>query len=320
LESVFFISLSYQNIKAKSVAENLSNTSNEVRLNLYKYINPLLDCDEKIESQYINLKKLKAKLTKTIEEDILAGKIEKASLYLRDLNNGPWLGINEKEAYIPASLLKVPMLMMILKLSEFEPGLLDKKIKYEGKAEEKNNTTEKWQSLTIGEEYTIREMLDKMIIYSDNRSWNTLQNYLIENQGSDIITSLMAELGIIMPTHESDGFAITAKGYAGLFRVLYNSTFLNRQNSEYALKILIKADFNEGITKDLPTGLEAAHKFGFNNTTKSGHKFFHDCGIIYYPDKPYLLCLLTLSKDSVLTPSKTMSGLSNLIYNYWQFE
>ena len=49
-------------------------------------------------------------------------------VYVRNLNNGPWFGINENEAYSPASLMKVPVLMTYLRWAEIEPNLLNKKL------------------------------------------------------------------------------------------------------------------------------------------------------------------------------------------------
>ncbi len=49
-------------------------------------------------------------------------------IYVRNLNNGPWFGINEDEKYSPASLMKVPILITFLKWIESDPNILTRKI------------------------------------------------------------------------------------------------------------------------------------------------------------------------------------------------
>jgi len=55
--------------------------------------------------------------------------------------------------------------------------------------------------------------------------------------------------------------------------------------------------YKEGLVGGLPEGIKVAHKFGERGYEESGVKQFHDCGIIYYPDKPYLLCVMTRGDD-----------------------
>lgn len=48
-------------------------------------------------------------------------------LYVRNLQNGPWFGINENIDFSPASLLKVSTLMAYLKWIEIDPSIWNKK-------------------------------------------------------------------------------------------------------------------------------------------------------------------------------------------------
>jgi hypothetical protein len=36
-----------------------------------------------------------------------------------------------------------------------------------------------------------------------------------------------------------------------------------------------------------------AHKFAERSDPQTGEKQLHDCGIVYYPRHPYLLCVMT---------------------------
>ena len=62
-----------------------------------------------------------------------------------------------------------------------------------------------------------------------------------------------------------------------------------------------------------------AHKFGENTdidltTGTQVDKELHDCGIVYVPQKPYLLCVMTRGQDfNSLT--NVISSISKIVYN-----
>jgi hypothetical protein len=99
------------------VRENSSN---------FTFINPLLEC--KMGLDYLSngqARPSRAKLETLIDTEVKKGAITFVSVYYRDLNNGPWLGINEREQFFPASLMKVPLMMHYYKVAEEHPGILD---------------------------------------------------------------------------------------------------------------------------------------------------------------------------------------------------
>ena len=63
--------------------------------------------------------------------------------------------------------------------------------------------------------------------------------------------------------------------------------------SEKALGLLQKSEFHKGLVAGVPSGTIVAHKFGERDGLTIGEKQLHDCGIIYYPGNPYLLCVMT---------------------------
>lgn len=70
-------------------------------------------------------------------------------VYVRNLNNGPWFGINENEKYSPASLMKVPILMTFLKWIELDPSILMKKILVNEDKNQSNQYYKPQKGLTI---------------------------------------------------------------------------------------------------------------------------------------------------------------------------
>jgi hypothetical protein len=62
-----------------------------------------------------------------------------------------------------------------------------------------------------------------------------------------------------------------------------------------------------------------AHKFGeHRNATVSGEiaeTELHDCGIIYYPEHPYFLCIMTKG-ENLPSLESVISSASKLVYTY----
>jgi poly(A) polymerase Pap1 len=65
--------------------------------------------------------------------------------------------------------------------------------------------------------------------------------------------------------------------------------------SNKALEVLSQTEFDECIHGSVPEGTKVAHKFGERKNGKEQQ--LHDCGIVYYPQNPYLLCVMTKGKN-----------------------
>jgi hypothetical protein len=62
--------------------------------------------------------------------------------------------------------------------------------------------------------------------------------------------------------------------------------------SEKALSYLAETTFDKGLVAGVPEAVAVAHKFG-EAGREDGSLQFHDCGIVYYPGRPYILCVMT---------------------------
>jgi beta-lactamase class A len=56
------------------------------------------------------------------------GAVSDIGVYYRDLNNGPWFGVNERQDFLPASLLKLPLMLNFYKIAETRPQVLQEKL------------------------------------------------------------------------------------------------------------------------------------------------------------------------------------------------
>ncbi len=274
----------------ESMADAQEMSSKQVRqVGEYRYINPLLECE--IADGTIDAKKqnFQDDLAVRLEQIKVERKLTEAAVYFRDLNNGPTFGIDETGEFFPASLLKVPVMMAYLRWSEQEPGLLERGVTYEQPRDfGVTLTIQPREELEPGQKYTVDELIRRMIVYSDNQSLALLTDRLPRER----IHELFELLGIGEDVLVDAQGRLTVKEYAGFFRILFNSSYLSRENSEKALLLLASTDYSDALPAGVPADVTVAHKFGEAGTGETERQL-HDCGIVYFPNHPYLACIMT---------------------------
>ncbi|HMS90822.1 MAG TPA: class A beta-lactamase-related serine hydrolase [Candidatus Absconditabacterales bacterium] len=238
------------------------------------------------------------------------------SVYYRNLNNGNWFGIKEKELFSPASLMKTPLLLVYLKKIEQDQSVWDKKLLYTEDPIEASyrQNIEPEKSLIDGQEYTIKELLEYMIRYSDNKASVLLE----KNITLDDYKKAFTDNQLLFPEIIDGRFDNNLKviDYARFFRVLFNASYVNKELSNYGLQLLTQIDFSKGLVAGVDTNIPVAHKFGERGIIGANgieEKQLHDCGIIYYPDHPYILCVMTRGYD-LEKLEEIVSTISKTIY------
>lgn len=287
------------------------NTSKQVRqMGSFKYINPLLECE--VAEGSIDARK--ENFHSDLESFVAAAKknhgLTDVAVYFRYLNNGPTFGVNTDGEFFPASLLKVPVMMAYYHWSESRPDLFGTEVLYE--APRDFGVTPSIISkgkLDPGQSYTVAELIRRMIIYSDNQALGLLTSRLpIEN-----MQDLFSILGVGDDVLVNSDAKLTVKEYSGFFRILFNSSYLSRENSEQALSLLASTDFNDALVAGVPSGVLVSHKFG-EAGTGNVERQLHDCGIVYFPGHPYLACVMTRGHDTD-SLKKAIAEVSKFIYD-----
>lgn len=261
----------------------------------YPYISRLLLCesnDEKASPAYESMKRA--------FQDVLAAnkaqrRISFGAVYFRDLSTGEWTGVNEDTPYSPASLLKVPTMIAYLKESQDTPSVLSKRYLYATDRESVETSLVDTPLLVSGREYTVSELIRGMIVQSDNEA----KDILVEHANKEILKDTYQVLGIEDPYASNEEYQTSVKTFALFFRVLYNGTYLTRELSNAALALLSDVEFDRGLRAGTPSSIEIANKYGIRaETTATGLAIeLSDCGIVYYPDAPYLLCVVAEGTD-----------------------
>jgi len=281
----------------------------------YHYINPLLACDipqSASEGEYLTLKK---HINTLILNEQSNGSAKNISVYVKDLTQGQWVGINENAQYYPASLMKAVLMIAYFRELRANPSALNEQLRYTTDIAKTIATLplEATSSIAVNETFSVEVLLKKMVIDSDNVAMYILLNNIKPN----ILSGVYEELGIKSPDANPETYEISAKDYSLFFRVLYNSTYLGRKNSERALGILAETNFTDGLRLGVPQNIEIAHKYGVRAATAPDgvpiDPELHDCGIVYAPGRPYFLCVMT--RGATLTGLKqTIGDISALVY------
>lgn len=217
--------------------------------------------------------------------------LENRGLYFRDIENGRWVGIKEKEIFSPGKFLKVPLMVAFFKQAETDPNILDTLIKYTGTstAEIQN------QNVTLpkaGRFYTILDLIKESVLSDDNNTASILLGLV----DKDLLADIYHELGIKLISNTATVDQMNIQQYALFFRVLYNATYLDKEMSNTALEILTHTRRDLGFAAAIPNDLTIAHRFHIR-TLSDGRIEANDCGMVYFPDHPYELCASLIGSD-----------------------
>jgi len=265
----------------------------------YKFIYPLLaGADSGLNRDFNDLESI---LAAKIASQIKANKIINASVYYRDLKDSRWAGVNEDVQYSPASMFKLVTAFSLLKQALIKTDLLDNKVTINFK--NKSSQT-----------YTVGQLIKFMLIDSDNSAKDVLESLIKPDERKLIFT----DLGLDYVDVNDGGDVISPQKYSIFFRVLFNATYLGPELSERTLSVLADATFKDGLVAGVPKNVVVSHKFGyrvFDDKDPNSLRELHDCGIVYYPNHPYLLCVMTkgTNYDNL---KNTIKDLSAIVYDY----
>ncbi len=278
----------------------------------FHFISPLLDV-ELPEGYNVNNEPIQFenKVKKFVDQQVQTRKIKDISVYFRDLSDGPWFTINESVKYNPASMMKIPNMVCWLRRAEKDPSVLHRKFTFDEKTMKvPPQTIEPEQVLKSGVGYTVEELLQHMIQFSDNRATFLLDSDLTDKEFNHVLDSMNVHDEVIGGNN-----SISVHGYSGFFRILYNATYLNRQMSEKALKLMSFGGFPYGIIAGVPKGTIVASKFGEFYEKENPYSIqLHEFGIVYHPKGPYILGIMTRGNDWK-SQAQIIKSLSAIVYD-----
>lgn len=233
---------------------------------------------------------------------------DKISIYIEYLNSGANISINNDLRIWPASLAKLPLALAVTR--KVEKGIWHWDNELVVMEQDRDEKSGREYGAAVGTRYTIRVLVEKMLIESDN----TFYNILLRNMDNSEIEEVIEQVGL------NDLFAedgkVTAKEYSRLLRSLFVANYLSLENSEYLLYTLSKAEFTSFLSSGFPSEVRFAHKYG-ENTEKN---VYLDSGIVYIPNRPVLITVAIEGKtnwqESKQEAENLMKQIAQLTYEY----
>lgn len=262
------------------------------RVGGFEFVKPVLSTEPACESKaLIPMKMALARLTDSLKN---AGIIGQASVYFREFERGEWFSVNDAELYHPASLMKVSLLLSVLQIAEYTPGLLEQKLVYEKPASvEITPQFYSFPSIQLGKSYTVHELLYFMIANSDNHA-----TWLLSARVDTARTKkLFFDLGLREPVLDDLKFTMTARECAVFFKAIYNASLLSPEYADYAARLLSNCAFQEGFRKGFPKNTRMWHKFGEWRNVDHDYEL-HETGVVYVHERPYLVSVMTRGSDT----------------------
>lgn len=262
------------------------------------------------------------------------------AIYIKDLKSNDVIKINEEERFHSASIIKLYFLYEALK--QIQDGVLSLDTTFKLPSGEKVGGAGILHLLHDGIELSLEDLMTLMIDVSDNTATNMLYDIL----GKDNINASIKELGInntlvarkLMRVIPGVYSYTTAKDTGLILENFINPVSLEKNLAEKSLSILIKQQFNDGISKYLTTCGCCGSLIKFQNIcpkckTSIGeidpikvpfyHKtgeitgVTHDAGILMLNNNPVIIVMLINKLNNNLDGKSYMSKVGEIIYNFY---
>ena len=220
----------------------------------------------------------------------------KYSILVRDLKTG-------EEAYLNPMRQRSASLIKVYIMGEAYQLKKEGKLDFNEQVIIHKEDQKAWGSLDkvpAGTKVTVRQLIEQMIVVSDN----TATNLLIDKIGYDRVNGFIKNIGCtdtVLGRKMLDSAAAKA----------------DSKSDKEMIGILCRQQWNERIPGNLPHDLRIAHKTG-----ELGNAI-HDCGIIFGRNRDYVLCIMTADvpdenrgyDDNNALVFNDMALISKLIWN-----
>jgi beta-lactamase class A len=264
-------------------------------------------------------------LKKAVETEIRASGAE-VSVAFRDLESSQDLFIREKEMVHAASTMKVPVMIEVFKQAEDGKFSLDDRlvIKNEFRSlvdgspfslrPEDDSETELYTM--IGQDMSIRELVERMITVSSNLA----TNLMIELVEAKNVMATLEQMGVrrmrvLRGVEDTKAYEKGLNNQTDAYDLMLvmEAIATGKAGPEPAcremIEILKRQKHRAAIPAGLPQGVSAGNKPGWIQG------IVHDAAIIFPPGrKPYVLVVLTSGLETEEEGQKLIARLSKLVY------
>lgn len=241
----------------------------------------------------------------------LAGSEHKAAVGVIDLTSGDVMYENGEKRYNPASVIKLAVMVAVFDCIENGRFTLDNRLTLH--QSDKLIGSGNLQYLPNGGQYSVKKLLDYMILDSDNTSTRMLINLV----GLQTLNRVIREAGMndtyVGTTNllEAEGKNYTTvEDISSLLYKIASRKIVSPPACDEMLGILCRQKSNWGLPHLLPTDIVVAHKTGSLDFVR------HDAGIVYLPSGPYIITVFTQHVDSNEEGRRLVSETSYRVFQW----
>lgn len=233
--------------------------------------------------------------------------LDSTSLYFEYINTGANISINPDVRILPASLIKVPLAMAVMKKIERGDWEL-----YNELIMMKEDRDTEWGDVykhPIGTPITVQNLIEEMLLHSDNTAYRILYRNLSLDEVKDVFSALGLD------DFFDQEWKVTAKEYTRLIRSLYTANYLTPEHSQFLLDVLSRTDYDDYLWQGILDEAWFAHKI-WENESKT---VILDAGLVYIRNRVYLISMAMDYQKEWLTREQALvvfGRVSRVIYNY----
>lgn len=194
-----------------------------------------------------------------------------------NLSTGERYGVSMNSDFQGASLLKLPLMLLMYKMSE--EGTLNLDTKYILKDSDKVKGSGVLYTAKVGTTYTYRQLAEFMGKDSDRTAYKVIKDVM----GDSNLKSFIKNVG--MDSTNVDTGDTTPSDMALLLQKLWDGSVVNQGDRNEILGYLTNTIYENWITAGVPKDVKVAHKFGQDAGVMA------DGGIIE-TSNPYILVIM----------------------------
>jgi beta-lactamase class A len=235
---------------------------------------------------------------------------------IKDFRSGQVASSNSDGTFPSASLIKFPILCAAFQA--VEDGKLSLGTPITLQRTDKKGGSGVLKLSPAGMVYTNRELLEAMIVHSDN----TAAELLIRQLGYEYLQKTFVRLGLRDTVITPEGFRLTSRhvtednitsprDMATLLEKIYRRELVSAEASEQMLDIMKHQKLRDRLPRFLPSGWEIAHKTGLLR------RACHDVGIVFSPQGDYMICVLTSHDVTYKTAKRFIASVGRITFDYY---
>ena len=235
-------------------------------------------------------------------EEIIKNKKGSYSVYYTDLNSGKFFGLSENQINTAASVNKLPIIAALYYLDNKNKISLDDQVTIQ-QVDVQDYGTGSIRYQEMPQTYSLKNLAKLSLKESDNTAAHVINVKI----GEENVQKLVDSWGMKQTNMTNN--KTTVFDMSILLNKIYKNQITSPAKTKELLEFMTETDFEDRLTKDLPTDVKTYHKSG------DGQGFVHDVGIIVSDKGIYYLGVMSSDVNGKEDEAKnTIAQISKRVF------